>query len=83
MEITEDNEGRFLIKEMKAPDGYHGKWEKEITLERDRQILELEAVNKPEQLSIWSDHSDKKRLKKKRDYLGAWKSCFFFCDNRE
>lgn len=50
LEITEDNEGRFLIKEMKAPDGYHGNWEKEIILERDGQILELEAVNKPEQL---------------------------------
>ena len=24
LEITEDNKGRFLIKEMKAPDGYFG-----------------------------------------------------------
>lgn len=52
LEITKDNKGKFLIRERKAPEGYHGNWEKEIVLEKDGQILELEAVNEPEQLPM-------------------------------
>ena len=39
-----------MIKETRVPQGYQGKWEKEIHLTEDGQILELEAENEPVQL---------------------------------
>lgn len=50
LELTDENQGKFMIKETKSPQGYQGKWEKEIHLTEDGQILELEAKNEPVQL---------------------------------
>lgn len=50
LELTDENQGKFMIKETRVPQGYQGKWEKEIHLTEDGQILELEAENEPVQL---------------------------------
>lgn len=47
LEITEENQGRFRIKETKPPEGYRGSFEKDIKLTTNGQILELEVKNEP------------------------------------
>lgn len=47
LELTESNQGRYLLRETKLPEGYKGSWQKEIVLEQDGQILDLEAHNEP------------------------------------
>lgn len=52
LEITDKNQGKFLIKETKPPVGYKGAWQEEVTFIQDGQILELEVQNEPFQLPV-------------------------------
>lgn len=54
LEITEDNQGKFCIKETVVPEGYRGSWEKEILLSEDGEEIFLEAENEPIQLPTGS-----------------------------
>lgn len=47
LELTQENQGRFLIRETKVPEGYKGEWQKEIVFSEDGELLELEAENDP------------------------------------
>lgn len=47
LEITKENQGRFLVRETKIPEGYQGSYQKEVTLTENGEVLELDAENQP------------------------------------
>ena len=47
LQYSEENKGKFLIRETANPDGYEGEWSQEFTITKNNQTFFWQVTNKP------------------------------------
>lgn len=83
LEWTATNEGKFRLRETKAPNGYIASWQKELVLTLDNQVFTYTAVNSQTGVEVikYDANNPEKRLSGAEFKLAEWNGSEYDTEN--